>query len=383
MIGRTQHARGILTAALDAVTLVAATAILIAAAERPHPAATRGERNHQADSQRGLTLSDYDPVSMLEVASDVVTKAKVPAVDFHNHINHDEPERLLHVMDACNVAVIVNFTGGFGETLQAQVAKFARHADRFLVFANVNWDGIDEPDFGQQAARQLEADVKAGARGLKIFKNLGLGVKDNTGTLVAIDDRRLDPVWAKAGELDIPVAIHTSDPDAFFLPVDRFNERYEELQAHPDWSFHGAQFPSKATLLEQRNNVIARHPRTTFVALHVANHAENLSEVAAWLDRYPNLYVEIGARLNELGRQPYTARTFFVTYADRILFGVDSRPAESVYHPYFRFLETFDEHFDYFTHPRQGRWKIYGIGLPDEVLEKVYRRNARKLLRLD
>jgi uncharacterized protein len=288
---------------------------------------------------------------------------------------------LRDLMEACNLAVIVNFTGGFGETFKQQVAKFS--SDRFIVFANIDWSRIDEPEFGRQAARQLEEDVKAGARGLKIFKSLGLTIKDKTGKFVAIDDPRLDPIWAKAGELGICVAIHSSDPDAFFLPIDRFNERYEELQKHPDWGFYGSQFPSKETLLRQRNNIIERHPKTIFVALHVANHPENLAEVASWLDRYPNMYVEIGARLNELGRQPYTARRFFIKYADRILFGTDMTPKTSMYRTWFRFLETFDEHFDYFSRPTQGRWKIYGINLPDNVLEKVYRGNAKKILKLN
>lgn len=354
-----------------------------AAARLHHPVKVRlAGREYGGDSERVLALSDYEPISMLKVEAHEGIRAKFPAIDFHNHIENDDPERLIKVMDASNVAMVINFTGGFGETLKEQVAKVAAHPDRFLVFANIDWSRIDEPDFGRKAALQLEGGVKAGARGLKIFKNLGLGVKDKTGTFVAVDDPRLDPIWEKAGELGIPVVIHSSDPDAFFLPIDRFNERYEELQAHPDWSFCGPQFPSKEALLKQRNNVIARHPHTTFVGLHMANHPEKLAEVAEWLDRYPNLYVEMGARLNELGREPYTARKFFLKYSDRIMLGVDDRPTEYLYGTYFRFLETFDEYFDYFTSPTQGRWKIYGIGLPDDVLEKVYRGNARKILKL-
>jgi len=331
-------------------------------------------------SAQNLPLRDYAPVSMLKVPVHAVPRAKFPAIDFHNHIDMASPDQLLALMESANLATIVNFTGGFGETLRTQVAKFAPHGDRFLVFANVDWSQIDRPDFGRWAADELEAAVKAGARGLKVFKSLGLTVKDGAGRLIAVDDPRLDPIWARAGALGIPVAIHTSDPDAFFLPVDRFNERYEELQAHPTWSFGGPPFPPKATLLAQRNAIVARHPKTTFVALHVANHPEDLAEVGRWLDQYPNMQVEIGARINELGRQPYSARAFFLKYADRILFGTDSTPRESTYRTYFRFLETLDEHFDYFTSPTQGRWKIYGIGLPDDVLEKVYRGNARRVL---
>ena len=182
--------------------------------------------------------------------------------------------------------------------------------------------------------------------------------------------------------LGIPVAIHTSDPDAFFLPVDRFNERYEELQAHPDWSFAAPPFPPKPTLLAQRNRVIARHPKTTFVALHVANHPEDLAEVVALARPVPEHERRDRRAAQRAGRQPYSARAFFLKYADRVLFGTDSTPRETTYRTYFRFLETFDEHFDYFTSQTQGRWKIYGIGLPDEVLEKVYRANARRILRI-
>ncbi len=212
---------------------------------------------------------------------------------------------------------------------------------------------------------------------------LGLYLRDDGGKLVAVNDPRFDAIWAKCGELGIPVAIHIADPDAFFLPLDEFNEQYDALKRNPSWHFYGKDFPSKNTLLEQRNEILAKHPKTTFVGLHVANRSENLGEVADLLDRFPNLYVEFGARVNELGRQPYTARKFFLKYADRILFGLD-RSSLSPYHyrVYFRFLETADEYFPYNHRPGLGRWQIYGIHLPDEVLRKVYYQNARRLLGL-
>jgi predicted TIM-barrel fold metal-dependent hydrolase len=221
--------------------------------------------------------------------------------------------------------------------------------------------------------------VRRGARGLKVLKDLGLGVHDKSGKLVAIDDPRLDPIWEECGRLGIPVAIHSTDPEAFFTPIDKHNERYEELKQNPSWSFYGPKFPSKEKLLEERNHVFARHPRTTFIALHVANWPENLDTVSAWLKKYPNMVVELGAREAELGRQPRRAGQFFLEFQDRILFGTDSEPDEKMYANYFRWLETGDEYFDYWDYPGQGRWKIYGMELPDAVLEKVYHANAERI----
>ena len=223
---------------------------------------------------------------------------------------------------------------------------------------------------------------RVGAKGIKVLKRLGLGLREQVtkGPLVKVDDKRFDPMWEAAGGARLPVAIHTSDPEAFFLPTDKYNERYEELSAHPDWGFHGSHF-TKAELLAQRNRVFARHPRTRFVGAHVAERPECLAEVAGWLDAHPNFSVDISARASELGRQPYTAREFFLRHPDRILFGTDLVPEEEMYRLYFRFLETADEYFDYPSHAsRQGRWQIYGLRLPDEVLRRVYRDNALGLL---
>ena len=227
--------------------------------------------------------------------------------------------------------------------------------------------------------KQIDDAVERGARGLKVLKNFGLEVRDKSGRLVAVDDPRLDPVWEECGRLGIPVAIHVTDPEAFFLPLDGTNERYEELLAHPDWHFYGPQFPSKEAILAARDRMFARHPHTTFIALHVANWPENLDYVSSLLDRLPNVMVEFGARQAELGRQPRRSREFFLEYQDRILFGTDNAPGEQMYRNYFRWLETADEYFDYAGAPGQGRWKIYGLDLPDEVLEKVYHLNAEKV----
>ena len=209
---------------------------------------------------------------------------------------------------------------------------------------------------------------------------LGLYQKDKSGKYVPVDDPRFDPLWAKCGELGIPVMIHISDPKAFFTPVDRFNERYDEIGEHPDWAFNGPEFYTKEELLEQRNRVFARHPKTIFIGAHMGTLPEDLSRVGMWLDMYPNFYVDIDARISELGRQPYTARKFMLRYQDRVMFGIDSPPDAELYRIYYRFLETDDEYFDYSGGRfNQGRWKIYGLNLPDEVLEKIYNKNALKI----
>jgi predicted TIM-barrel fold metal-dependent hydrolase len=285
-------------------------------------------------------------------------------------------------MDRLNVRRIVVLTGAWGEKLQKVLDAMAKpHPDRFTVFTEPDWSRVDEPGFGEAMAAQIRDAFARGARGLKVTKVLGLNVRDRSGQLLAVDDPRLDPMWAECGKLGIPVAIHTSDPDAFFEPVDATNERWDELGVFPEWSFHGPKFPAKRALLDARNRVFARHPRTTFISLHVANHPEDLDDVGGVLERYPNVVVEFGAREAELGRQPRRARAFFLKFPDRILFGTDASPEEAMYRNYFRFLETADEYFDYWGYPGQGRWKIYGLELPREVLEKVYSKNAERVLR--
>ena len=332
----------------------------------------------------GLLLKDFKPRSMLQVPEHPVEKARFPVIDFHGHLRRMDPQDALRVMEASNVQTIIDFDGGSGPALEEQKARYAGLPGRVVHFARLNWRWINDADFSSRSAKRLEEDVQAGARGLKISKMLGLYLRDDGGKLVAVNDPRFDAIWAKCGELGIPVAIHIADPDAFFLPLDEFNEQYDALKRNPGWHFYGKDFPSKNTLLEQRNEILAKHPKTTFVGLHVANRSENLGEVADLLDRFPNLYVEFGARVNELGRQPYTARKFFLKYADRILFGLD-RSSLSPYHysVYFRFLETADEYFPYNHRPGLGRWQIYGIHLPDEVLRKVSYQNARRLLGLN
>lgn len=341
-----------------------------------------------ASKRMTLLLKDFEPHSMLHAAVHEVPRAKFPVIDVHNHVNDPggihgaeiPPAAVVKTMDQANISKIVILTGMWGDKLQGLIDKMVKpYPDRFLVFTQIDWSKIDDPDFSAKMVRQLDDAVRRGARGLKVLKDLGLGVKDKSGKLVAIDDPRIDPVWEECGRLGIPVAIHTGDPEAFFTPVDKYNERYEELQQNPTWSFYGAKFPSKSTLLEQRNHVIAKHPQTTFIALHVANWPENLDAVSSWLDKYPNMSVEFGAREAELGRQPRRARKFFLDYQDRILFGTDAEPSAGMYANYFRWLETPDEYFEYWDYPGQGRWEIYGMELPENVLEKVYHLNAEKI----
>lgn len=341
-----------------------------------------------AAKKKTLLLKDYDPKPMLHGATHETLRAKFPVIDIHNHVNdaggvHGEeipPAEVVRRMDRANVQTIVILTGMWGAKLQGLIDKMVKpYPGRFMVFMQLDWSKIDDPNFSAAMVAQLNDAVRRGARGLKVLKDLGLGVRDKSGKFIAVDDARLDPVWEECGRLGIPVAIHTTDPEAFFTPADSHNERYEELIENPTWSFYGPKFPGKERLLAQRNHVFDKHPHTTFIALHVANWPENLDAVSSWLDKYPNLYVEFGAREAELGRQPRRSRKFFLDYQDRVLFGTDSEPEEAMYANYFRWLETADEYFPYWGYPGQGRWEIYGMELPDSVLEKVYHLNSEKV----
>jgi predicted TIM-barrel fold metal-dependent hydrolase len=329
-----------------------------------------------------LPLSDFQPKTMLVRAEHEIARARFPVIDYHNHLDALAPADVLRTMDACGIERIVNITMQTGDAAIRIIDKFlSADAQRFAVIGWMNWSGVEKPDFTQVSCDRLERLVERGARGIKFWKDLGLSVRDSSGELLRIDDERLAPIFDKAAELGIPVMFHTADPDAFFLPIDAHNERYEELAAHPDWGFYGSKF-SKQELLDQRDRVIARHPGTTFVCAHVAECGENLARVTQLLRTHPKVFVDISARASELGRQPYSARRFFLEFPDRILFGADLLPEEQMYRLYFRFLETEDEYFEYPTHAsRQGRWNIYGLNLPDDVLRKVYRENALRLLR--
>lgn len=334
-----------------------------------------------ATARVDLPISDFQPRSMLVGPTHDITRARFPVIDYHNHLDSCDPRDVLRVMDACGIEKVVNITMKVGEPALDVMKRFHdADRDRFATIGWMDWTGVESPGFAAAACDRLEMLVDHGAVGIKFWKDLGLSVRDASGELLRIDDDRLAPIFARAGELGIAVMFHTADPDAFFLPIDQFNERYEELAAHPDWAFQSAKF-SKPELLDQRDRVIARHPETKFVCAHVAESGENLQRAAHLLDTCPNASIDISARASELGRQPFSARRFFLKYADRILFGSDLLPEVDMYRLYFRFLETEDEYFEYPSHAsRQGRWNIYGLALPDDVLKKVYRDNALKLL---
>jgi predicted TIM-barrel fold metal-dependent hydrolase len=377
-------------------------------------AGSERETAKQNSSHAGLPLNEYQPKSMLHVRETRVERARFPLIDIHTHISVSAksehgvdigaernylgtPEELLTVMDRKNIRSMVNLTGGFENGLTDVISRYDQpFPDRFYSFAEPSYARFLEPNYPRLQAEAIETAHRAGAKGLKILKTLGLYLRENitSGKLVKIDDARFDPMWDACGQLNMPVAIHVSDPIAFFTPTDRYNERYEELNNHPDWSFYGHDFPSNAELLDARNRVFARHPKTQFIALHAGNFAEDLGNVADSLDRYPNMSIDIAARIGELGRQPRTARRFFDKYQDRILFGTDATPHgdetpqqvfnDKLYEIYYRFLETGDEYFDYAPAnvPPQGRWRIYGIELPEAILKKVYNGNAARLLNI-
>ncbi len=337
---------------------------------------------------------------MLKVEEHLLRRAKFPVVDVHVHpgvrLRHsvEALDAYVKLMDEQNIAVSVSLDGGLGEKLEEHKKYlWSKYRDRWVIFANIDWRGqgaakdwatwnCQRPDFGRRMAQELARAKEAGASGLKVFKNLGLEYRNPDGSLIRVDDPRWDPIWEACGKLGLPVLIHTADPKAFFLPIDETNERWEELKRHPDWSFYGPGFPMYDELIAQFLAIVERHPQTTFIGAHVASSAEDLGAVGKWLDKYPNLSVDIAARIAELGRQPYTARRFFLAYSDRILFGTDGPrvPERLLYH--WRFMETEDEYFPYAENafPPQGFWRIYGVHLPDGVLRKVYNENAARLI---
>ena len=347
------------------------------------------------DDMHQLRLSQFKPKPQLVLPSTHIERPRYPVVEAHTHLGEefgggwiDKPVgALLRVLDQAGVELLVDMDGGWGEAiLERHLEHFKEAApNRFIHFGGVDWARwpAEGTHFGERSAERLRQQVRRGAEGLKIWKVLGLSVKDEDGSLVAVDDTRLDPLWMTAAELGIPVMIHVADPVAFFEPLDATNERWEELHEHPDWRFPSPPYPSFHSIVESLARLVLRHPQTTFIAAHVGCYAENLAWVSNLLDQAPNLYVDIAARMAELGRQPYTARRFFLKYADRILFGTDFPADVDMYRLHYRFLESEDEYFSYDLEdpPRQGRWRVYGLFLPDEVLEKVYSANARRLFR--
>jgi predicted TIM-barrel fold metal-dependent hydrolase len=344
-----------------------------------------------------MKLEEFAPRSRLMTRTSLVEKPRFAVIDAHNHLSEQfgggwdqRPlTQLLDLMDSAGIRELVDLDGGWGEPLlEAHLEHFKQPApERFHIFGGVDWDRWAEMGnaFPSWAAARLRAQKERGAEGLKIWKGFGLQVHDQAGSLVDVDDQRLDPIWQAAGELHLPVVIHVADPVAFFDPIDETNERWEELGQHPDWAFTSPPFPPFMHIMEGLASLVTRNPGTTFIGAHVGCYAENLAWVGALLDRCPNFHVDISARIGELGRQPYSARRFFLCYADRILFGSDMGPYPEAYRVIYRFLETDDEYFNYNAAPvpLQGRWQVHGLFLPNDVLEKVYSRNAERILFLN
>lgn len=349
---------------------------------------------------RDLLLREFHPKSMLKVAEHHLHRSKFPSVDVHTHPlarlqgSAEALAEFVSAMDQNNIAVCVSLDGRMRDELTDHLAYLKPFTERFVVFANIDWRGknaienqpstwaVNQASFAHETVEALRDAKRQGAAGLKIFKEFGLTIKNGDGSLLAIDDPRLNPIWEECARLQMPVLIHTADPAAFFEPVDQYNERWAELQNYPDWSFADkSKFPRREELLAARNRVIAAHRNTIFIGAHVANNSEDLATVGEWLDTYPNLYADIAARISELGRQPYTARDFFEKYQDRILFGTDGPRASRLTY-YWRFLETRDEYFPYadLPVPPKGYWQIYGIHLEDAVLKKIYFQNACRVV---
>ncbi len=344
-------------------------------------------------------FNEYDPPSTLIVPGNEVTRAKYPFVDVHNHqfqMAEQNLDELVEEMDKLNMAVMVNLSGrGFKRIEQedGSVRYNLRDADylkrsvenvrkssgsRFVVFTNVSFEGLDEPGWLEKTLDQLETDVANGAQGLKIYKSLGLTSKDSSGARIATNDPRLDPLWAKCGELGIPVLIHTGEPAAFWQPKDGNNERLLELIERPERYRDPQEYPSWEAIMSEQHAVFRAHPETTFINAHLGWLGNDLARLGELLDELPNVNTEIGAVLAELGRQPRFARQWLIQYQDRVLFGKDSwRPEE--YKVYFRVLETADDYFDYYRR-RHAFWKMYGLDLPDDVLKKIYYQNAIRLI---
>jgi predicted TIM-barrel fold metal-dependent hydrolase len=337
----------------------------------------------RAQAPATMSFEEYDPKSTLVVPEHPRTKARFPFIDVHNHQRRDmspaEVDQLVADMNRIGLQVMVNLSGGSGDSLSQGLNTLrAKNPKRFVAFANIDFRGIDEPGFGAKAARQLEQDVKNGAAGLKIFKNLGMFLTDVSGKRVHTDDPRLDPIWDKAGELKIPVLIHTGEPSAFWSPLDKHNERWLELQQFPDRRRTDPKFASFEQTMAEQHNLFRKHPKTTFIDAHLGWLGNDLTRLGKLLDELPNVNTEIGAVLHELGRQPRAARAFLIKYQDRVLMGKDIWNAEE-YATYFRVLETDDEYFDYYR-KRHAFWKMYGLGLPDEVLKKIYYKNALRII---
>jgi predicted TIM-barrel fold metal-dependent hydrolase len=360
--------------------LTAFTLLLVSAHAQPKVSTPNGP----------IDFEEYEPVSTLKVPEHKLTHAKYPFIDVHNHqyeMDRADLRKLITQMDSLNMGIMVNLSGrGFTSNV-AESTTFLENAlanvqksspKRLAIFTNINFGNVGEPGWTEKAVKQLEDDIKKGAKGLKIYKSLGFNVKDVDGKRVRVDDPRLDAIWAKCGQLGVPVLIHTADPKPFWDPMDRFNERWLELKINPGRKRSADNPVPWQQLIAEQHNVFRKHPKTTFINAHMGWYPNDLVKLDSLMKVFPNMLVEIGAVIAELGRQPRASRKFFEKYQDRILFGKDSW-VPSEYATYFRVLESDDEYFPY--HKKyHAFWRMYGMALPDEVLKKVYYKNALRII---
>jgi predicted TIM-barrel fold metal-dependent hydrolase len=331
---------------------------------------------------QSVSIEDYEPKSTLRVPEHKLTRAKFPFIDVHNHqreLAPDKLDKLVQDMDSLNMRILINspVSGGQGKWL-ADAVKAMKGKDpaRFAVMTNIDYNNLEDPNYGTRVAAQLEKDIQAGAVGLKIWKHLGMMLNDSKGR-IKVDDPRFDPVFEMCAKYKIPVLIHTGDPWGLFQPMDKYNERWLELKLRARRNQSEQTNFTWEQLIEEQHNLFARHPKTTFINAHLGWLGHDLERLGALLDRLPNVYGEVGAITSELGRQPRAARRFFIKYQDRILFGKDLYSVPE-YYVYFRLFETDDDYFDPIR-KYHGIWKMYGLDLPDDVLKKVYYKNALRI----
>jgi uncharacterized protein len=357
------------------IVLFAACAAMLMGQSQPWPKPAR---------DAVMTIEDYDPKSSLKVPEHPVKRAKYPFIDVHNHQRGEMPaaqlDKLVADMDSINLQIMVNLSGGYGDRLKKNVDNMVRgrHKGRFVVFANLSFEEIEAPDYSARASAQLEEDFKNGAQGLKFFKNFGMDLREKSGERIKIDDPRFDAAFEMCAKYKMPVLIHTAEPKPFFEPWDKHNERWLELKQFPSRYRPGDKYPGWDVLMGELYRRIERHPKVTFINAHLGWLGADLGELGRLMDKMPNMMTEIGAVLYELGRQPRFARQWFMKYQDRVLFGKDTWEVTE-YPYYFRVLETADEYFDYYR-KRHAFWKMYGLDLPDEVLKKLYYKNALRII---
>lgn len=329
-----------------------------------------------------MDIEEYEPKSVLKVEEHHPTKAKFPFIDVHNHqftMPVQDLDKLVKEMDELNMAVMVNLSGFRGKFLEWSLENVnENYPDRFVLFMNIDFEKIDDKNWPDETLAMMEKAVADGVKGLKVYKSLGLTDRDSEGNRIKVDDERLDPIWSKCGELGIPVLIHSGEPSPFWLPKDKYNERWLELKQYPSRYKDPKKNPTFEEIMAEQHNVFRKHRNTIFIDAHLGWYGNDLKKMGGILDEMPNVYTELGAVLAELGRQPRSARKWMIKYQDRVMMGKDIYDKEE-YYTYFRVLETYDEYFDYYR-KRHAHWKMYGLGLPDSVLKKVYFQNAYNVI---